>query len=130
MKKLIVFVMISCFMISNIARADCDWSFIKNMPNGDYEYTPECHLKVGQLVQDNATQLVQIQDLNAAIALKNLALTASDQRVALWQKTADDSQDRLSKIDSDSKRNDWIAFSLGALTMLGAGYMASRLLHP
>lgn len=130
MKKLIAFVMISCFMICDIARADsqCDWQFVKPLPDGGYEYPLNLHLCVGNLVQTTATQTQQIADLNAAIQLKNLAITTSDQRVALWQKTADDSQDRLTKIDSDSKRNDWIMFGLGALTVLGAGFMTAKLI--
>jgi hypothetical protein len=130
MKKLLVFILLLQIMVCNIARADttCDWQFVKPLPDGGYEYPLNLHLCVGNLVQTTATQTQQIADLNAAIQLKNLAITTSDQRVALWQKTADDSQDRLTKIDSDSKRNDWIMFGLGALTVLGAGFMTAKLI--
>lgn len=129
MKKYLVAIVIG-ILIPSIASAECDWQFIKNMSNGDYEYSPECHLKVGQLVQDNQVKLTQINDLNAALQLKDLAIQTSDARVALWQKTADDSMDRLTKVDSNQRTNEIIYFALGALTVLGAGWMASHLLHP
>lgn len=115
---------------SNVAIADCDWSTIVELPSHSYSYSPELHLCVGNLVQQNKVQLTQIDDLQAAIQLKDLAITTSEKRIELWQKTSDDSQARLASVESDSKRNDLIMFGLGALTVIASGWMASRLLHP
>lgn len=119
--------MVLVSMFSNLAMADCDWTQIKKLPDGGYEYTPELHLCVGNLVQTNKVQLAQIADLNSAIQLKDLALVQSDQRIALWSKTVNDEQDRLTKISDDQKHNDFIYFGLGILATIGTGYALARL---
>lgn len=117
-------------LASNICLADCDFSVgIKPLPDGGFEYSKECHLKVGQLVQDNATKDQQISDLTKAISLKDLAIKDSDSRVALWEKTSDDEQTRLVKMESDQKMSDWLYFGLGALTVIGTGFALSSLTH-
>jgi hypothetical protein len=102
------------------AQAACDWSKgITPGPNNTFIYTQECHQAVGQLVQAN-------KDLTAAIQLKDLAIQNSDARVALWQKSSNDEFDRLQKIESDQKHNDWLYFGLGIATTFVAAYAASR----
>jgi hypothetical protein len=125
MKKLIACILL--FVSSANAFADCDWSTIKKLPDGGYEYTPALHLCVGNLVQDNKTKDLQIADLNQAITLKDLALKESDDRVVLWEKTAGDELDRLNKISNDQKHNDWLYFGLGVATTFLAGYAAAKL---
>src|ERR1700677_5144950 len=99
MKKFIAVIVL--ITMSTVAEADCDFSTgITAGPNNTFIYTEECHLKVGSLVQDNAVKTQQIADLNAAISLKNLAISNSDARVALWQKSSDDNLDRLNKLAS------------------------------
>lgn len=127
MKKLVACILL--FVSSTNAFADCDWSDIKKLPDGGFEYTPALHLCVGNLVQDNKVKDQQIADLNKAITLKDLALKASDERVALWSKTAGDELDRLNKISEDQKRNDWMYFALGVGTTFLAAYSASKLIH-
>lgn len=128
MKKSIIILLMMCLTI-NAAFSDCDWKTgITQGPNNTYIYSEACHLTVGKLVQTNKTQAAQIQDLTQAISLKDLALTNADSRIALWTTTAENEQDRLTKIDSQSKTNEWIFFGLGALTVLGSGLMAARLL--
>jgi len=130
MKKFIasfILLILSC----NICLADnCDWTQITMLPNGNYSYNPILNLCVGNLVQDSATKDKQLADLNQAITDKNAALTASDQRATLWSNTSASLESRLQTIDSEEKHNDWIFFGLGALTVIGAGWMASRLIHP
>lgn len=116
-------------LISINAYSDCDWKTgITPGPNKTFIYSEACHLKVGSLVQDNATKDQQIQDLTKAIQLKDLAINMSDQRVALWEKTADDEMARLNTIQADQKKSDWLIFGLGVVTTLGAGWMASKLI--
>ena len=115
-------------MFSNFALADCNFSTgIKPLPDGNYEYTKECHLAVGQLVQTNKIQLTQISELNSAIQLKDLALTQSEQRVNMWMNTVNNEQDRLNKVDQDQKHNDFIYFGLGILATIGTGFALARL---
>ena len=127
MKKLIVCILL--FVSSVNAFADCDWSTIKKLPDGGFEYTPELHLCVGNLVQDSKVKDQQIADLNQAITLKDLALKESDERVSLWSKTAGDEMDRLNKISNDQKKSDWLYFALGVGTTFLAAYSAAKLIH-
>lgn len=130
MKKIIASLILLCF-ISNIAVADCDFSTgAKKTDHNTYEYTIDCHIAVGQMKQDLEVAKRQLTDLTQAITLKDLAITKSDQRAQLWMSTSADLESRLQKVDSLEKGNQWIFFGLGALTVLGAGFMASRLLHP
>lgn len=128
MKKLItLFLLVT--LVSNIAFADCDWNTgITPGPNKTFIYSEACHLAVGQLVQSNKTQLAEISDLTQAVQLKDAALLAADQRTMLWTKASDDELDRLNKLSADSKRNDWLMFGLGALTVIGSGFMAAKLI--
>lgn len=129
MKKKFLISFIILNLISNLAFADCNWSTgIKTLPDGGFEYSKECHIKVGQLIQDNNTQTQQITDLNKAVSLKDLALTQSDARATLWFNTSSQLEDRLQKVDSLEKHNDWLFFGLGVLTTFAAGYGVAKLI--
>ena len=128
MRKLICSILL--LVLSTNALADCDFSTgITAGPNHTHIFSEECYLKVGQLVQDNAVKTQQIADLNAAISLKNLAISNSDARVALWQKSSDDNLDRLNRLQSDQKHDDYISFGLGILLTIGAAYAVHAATH-
>jgi len=117
-------------MFPTIAWADCDWNTgITPGPNHTFIYSDACHLAVGALVQDAKVKDQQILDLTKAIQLKDLALTNSDSRVALWQKSSDDELSRLNTIQNDQKHSDWMYFGLGVLTTFAAGYVAAQALR-
>lgn len=125
-RNIFIIFLSSCFL-SNICLADCDFSKgISPLPDGNYKYSAECHLKVGQLVQDNSTKDKQIVDLKTAIDLKDLALQKSDQRAQLWMDTSFKLEDNIQKIDSFKNTNQWVYFGLGVLTMFAATYAASQ----
>jgi hypothetical protein len=130
MKKLICFVL----LFSNLAMASdstvCDWKLdITPMPDSGYRYSEPCHLEVGKLVQDDSIKNQQIQDLTQAVNLKTLALKESDQRAQTWNDTAGSLENRLQKVDSTEKTNQWLFFGLGVVTTFLAGYMAAKLIH-
>ena len=119
MKKLIVLILL--FSVS--AQASCDWKTgITPGPNNTFIYTQECHQEVGKLVEAN-------KDLTQAIQIKDLAIQQSDSRIALWEKTAGDEQDRLVKMDSEQHHNDVLAFVLGVAVTIGAAYAAGQIIH-
>lgn len=130
MKKLISIILLFS-LFSNISFGDtnCDWTTIKTLPDGGFEYSPALNICVGRLVQTNQIQTQQIADYQKAISLKDLALQNADARIQLWETSADNELDRLNKIQSDQKKSDWLMFGLGALTILGAGFMTAKLLH-
>lgn len=127
MKKLICFLLLICNI--NVVLADCDFATgIQQGPNKTYIYTEECHIKVGQLVEDNKTKTQQLSDLTSALDLKNAALTAADSRTEMWKTTAENEQDRMNKISESQSKSDWLMFGLGVATVLGSGFLAARLI--
>jgi hypothetical protein len=128
MKK-ILFLVLICSFLSQLAIAApiCNWSAIKQLPDGGYEYSPALNLCVGNLVQQNKVQAAQIVDLTKAISLKDLAINMSDARVALWEKSSDDEFSRLNTIEKDQKHSDFLMFGLGILTTIGTGFAIARL---
>jgi hypothetical protein len=123
----IICTILAALMFCNVAYADCDFSTgVTKLSDGSYKYTTECHLAVGQLVQDNQTKTLQIADLKKAITLKDLALTEADQRTQLWMDTTFKLENNINKIDSYKNTNQWVYFALGALTVIGAGMMAAQ----
>lgn len=127
MKKLIASMML-ILSLSNIAFADCDWSKgITKLPDGNYEYSLACHLAVGQMVQDDKIKDQQITKLTQAIQLKDLALVQADDRTQSWMNASDKLTDRMTKIDSDKKENEFIYFGLGILATIGTGFAIARL---
>lgn len=129
MNKLVSLVLLFAFS-ANVALADCNFKTdITLLSDGGYRYSKECHIHVGELVQDNSIKDKQIGDLNKAITLKDLAIGKETQRADLWMKTSLDLQDRMVKIDDLKSKNEWLYFGLGVITTVGAGYMASRLIQ-
>lgn len=128
MKKFLASIVLFIFS-SNIALANCDWSTgIKLMPDGNYEYTKSCHIAVGQLVQSNKILTQQLADMTKAVQLKDLALQQSDSRATLWSNTSQGLEDRLSKVDSLEKHNEWLCFGGGVLATVLIGFMTARLI--
>jgi hypothetical protein len=127
MKIVSVLILLSIF--SNIAFADCDWTKIKDNGDNTFTYSKELHLCVGSLVQDNKVKTEQLTKLNQALELKDLAITKSDQRVALWMDTSEKMQERISKAESLQSKNDFWYFGLGIASAVAAGWMASQLIR-
>ena len=126
MKKSISLMLALC-VFCNVAFADnCDWTQIKKLPDGGYEYNPTLNLCVGNLVQDDAIKTQQVADLTTAVQLKNAALLAADQRTILWTNTAESEQDRMNKLSSEQSHSDFIYFGLGILSTIGVGYVVSQ----
>jgi hypothetical protein len=115
--------------VSNVALADCDWSKgISPNKDGSYTYSKECHLRVGQLVEDNKTKDLQIADLNKAIQLKDLALQKSDERVNLWMDTSIKLENSLTKVDELQSKNNALYFGLGVASTILSVFVASKVI--
>lgn len=127
MKYLTLLVIFS--LLSNLAKADCDWSKIKKNSDNTYTYSEELHLCVGSLVQDNKVKTQKIADLTKAISLKDLAIQASDTRANLWMDTSSKLEDRLQKVDSLSSKNSILYFGMGVATTFLAAWAAARLVR-
>lgn len=130
MKTVSLIVALVLALTSANAYGSCDFSTdIQKMLDGNYSYTKDCHIKVGELVQDNEIKDKQIVDYKKAIELKDLAITVADKRTQLWMDTTFKLEDNINRIDSFKKTNQWIYFGLGALTMFAAAYAAGQVIN-
>ena len=126
MKKIIAMILILC--TTNMALADCDWSKIKELPDGNFQYTAQLNICVGNMVRDSKIKDQQISDLTQAISLKDLAITKSDERSQMWRVTAEAEQDRMVKINSSQSQNNFLFFGLGILSFVMIGFATARLI--
>ncbi len=130
MKKLMaIFTVI--VSLSNIAFADCDFSTgIAKQPDGQYLYSRDCNIKVGQMKQDLDTVNEQLTQYKKAIDLKDLALTKTEERANLWSETSFKLQDRMSAVDDLKSRNQMWTFIAGvaftAVAVWGAGHLSGK----
>jgi len=101
--------------------ASCDFSTLVKS-NGFYQYSVDCHIKVGKTIQENELRVEQVEKLNKVITLKDLAISKSSERIDLWKSTSYKLEDRLLKHDAMSRKNDWVLFGGGVLTTILAGW--------
>jgi len=121
-------ILLSILLFCTPVWGECDWTQIKKNSDNTYTYSEPLHLCVGQLVQDNKIKIQQLSDLTQAISLKDLAIKDADQKAALWMNTSAQLEDRVQKLDSMEKHNEWLYFGLGVATTFLAGYMAAKIL--
>jgi predicted transcriptional regulator len=114
-------------LLCNQVFAGCDWTKIKTNADGTYTYSKALNECVGKLVQDDATKAKQITDYVKALSMKDLSLQESDKRANTWSTTASGLEDRLQKVDAMEKKNEWLFYTIGALSVIGAGYTTAKL---
>lgn len=124
----VLFSLLSCFAYINYSSACEPSKDIKKVDNG-YLYTNECHIWVGKKIQELDLRINQVNELNKAIELKDLALRKTEERVGIWMDTAFKANDRLNQYESIKSRNEWLHFGLGVLTTSLAVWGASRLVR-
>lgn len=126
MKRLLSLVLVLS-LLSSPAYAECVFSRDIKEVNGKYVYTKECHIKVGELVQNDKVQKERIAELGTAFELKDLALEKSTQRLEMWRDTAFKLEDRVNTIDKVRATNNWLYFGLGIVftgfAVWGAGQL-------
>jgi len=127
--KYLVTLMVLFSLISQTAKANCDYTKIVDNGNGIYTYTAELNLCVGNMRKDLASANAQIADYQKAITFKDLALVESDKRVTLWQDSTFKLEDRISTIDSLEHKNNILYFVLGIAVTGAAVYGAGKLAH-
>lgn len=127
MKKIISFILIFSLFFSTLSFADCQFSTgITKLSDNSFSYTKECHIYVGQMVQDLEKLKLQNDKLFQAIDLKDKALNKADERADLWREASFKLEDRINTIDKMRQTNSWLYFGLGALTFLAAGYVSAQ----
>lgn len=127
MKKF-VSVAILVAILSQSAFAECNFKTdITKNDDGSYRYPRECHLKVGEMKQDNEIKDAQIADYKKAIELKDLALVKTEERADKWMNTAIKMEDKLLKVEDLQSKNNTLHFGLGVATAILAVWAAGQL---
>jgi hypothetical protein len=112
MKNLILISLI----ISTLSYGKCDLSTdVKKTPNGNYIYSKECHLLMGQWKNDLEKRQKQVKALEKTITLKDLAINTNLQRVDRWRDTSFTLEDRLFKIERLQSTNKVLYFGIGVI---------------
>jgi len=125
-KPLVLLITLS--LLSNIAFAECDFfTGISKLSNGNFEYTAECHKKVGKTVADLKDREEQVAKLEKIIELKDLAINIQEKRADLWMNTSMKLEDRVNTIEQYKSTNQWLYFGLGVLVMGVAVWGAGQL---
>lgn len=126
--KIIALITSICFLFNSVCFAECDFSTgIKPTDDGHYNYTKDCHIRVGELVQSDKTKDEQVKKLFEANTLKDLALEKADERTQLWRDTSLKLNDNIQRMNDIKKDEFWISFGLGVVTTFAAGMAAASL---
>lgn len=107
-------------LVSQISYAECDFSTgITKNSDGNFVYNRDCHLRVGELVEEN-------KNLKKSIELKDLAIQKQDERISLWMDTSNKLEQRVNTIEDLKSKNEFLYFGLGVLATVGTAFAVSR----
>ena len=142
MKNIILYISMVVLLLNQTALAACNWKTgIKELPNGNYSYSRECHGEVGIIgkalkntkealearkeetvaLREQISELETISEKTGkALELKDLALNKSDEIALKWRDETYNQHTRLLKQQSLSRTNRWIYFGGGIL----AGFLS------
>lgn len=127
MKKFVIFI-ICATLIYSPTYADCDFSKdIQKQADGSYNYTKDCHIEVGKKVDALSKREQQVEKLEKAIDLKDLALDKAHERIDLWRETSYKIEDRANAMEQMKKNNELMYFALGIVVTGIAIYGANQL---
>ena len=125
MKHILSSILIFCLAIPGYA---CEFSKdIQKNPDGSYTYTRDCHVEVGKTYKKLDFKVLQVEKLEEAIELKDLAIVKGHERIDLWMQTSFKLEDRVNTIDRMKERNKCIYFGLGILVTGFAVWGAGQL---
>lgn len=106
----------------------CDFKSDVKKTEGGYIYTTACHVLIGKKLEELDIRIKQVEELNKAVELKDLALRKSEERNVLWMDTAYKANERLNQYEAARSMNGWIHFGLGVVTTSLAVWGASSLI--
>ena len=115
-------------LISSSVFAECNLANdIKKNTDGTYTYTRECHLLMGDWRKDLEQANKDIEKLQKAIELKDLAINDLSQSRKLWMDTSFDLERRLNATERLQTTDRWIHFGLGIATTVLSVWAAGQL---
>jgi hypothetical protein len=128
MRQRLSLILIFTLISNSTAFADCDFSKdVQKQPDGSYSYTKDCHVEVGKKINALDKREQQVEKLEKAIELKDLALDKAHERIDLWRETSYKIEDRANTMEQMKKNNEVMYFILGmvvtGLAVYGAGQL-------
>lgn len=141
MKRIIICMSLMVLLVSQNATAACDWSTgIKELPNGNYSYSRECHGEVGVIgkalkstrealearKEESEALRAEVTELSTAntkvkksLELKDLALDRADTIALKWRDETYNQHERLLRQEKLAQSKSWLYFGGGiGLTIL------------
>lgn len=119
--KIMSLIIIMCFF-SSFCMAECDWKTGVTQQGDNFLYNKDCHLKVGQLVEESKLREEQVAKLNKTIELKDLMIAQSEARVELWRNTSYKLEDKYLSQQKWDNLNRWVYLGLGIALTVAAGF--------
>lgn len=127
MKRMLIAVICMSLAFNSTAFALCDSKDIIKQEDGSYKYSKECHLEVGKTFGALEKREKQVEKLEKALELKDLALDKSYERIDMWRDTTYKLEDRVNTMEEMKKNNEVLYFILGmavtGLAVYGAGQL-------
>ena len=129
LKKTITASILIAFLSAQTAFADCKWATgVKRAPDGThYDYSKDCHKRVGNTVQELDKRKEQVKELN--LSLKDLTIAYDEKEkenevLMKGMEKLDDKVDALEKLESKNKVL-WFFIGVGVtgLAVWGAGQL-------
>jgi len=120
-KVLVLFLSLS-FSIANAA--ECDTSTIKKTDKGTYEYTKDCHIAVGQKLEELDLRTEQVEKLNKSVLQYKMGYDIQADRANDWMKTSLELDKQLQRQKTFSDLEKVGYFVLGVFIMYKATEVA------
>lgn len=114
-------------IITTSGFAECNLATDIKKVEGGYLYSVDCHLLNGKVYKELDARREQVDKLEKAIELKDLAIDLQVKRVDLWQRTADSMENKLNHYEKLSTLDRVFHFTLGVFATGIAVYGASKL---
>ena len=124
---MINYILLAIFTYTTLFAACNISTDIKENSDGTFTYTEECHIFVGKQFQELEKRKQQVDKLNEALELKDLAIEQHKKRIQLWKDTTFELEDRMIKMEKLTTLDRILHFGLGVLATSVAVYASSKI---
>jgi hypothetical protein len=122
----IIAIILLCFL--SVEALSCDFgNDITKNEDGTYTYSRECHILVGNKLNELKLRKEEIAELRISLKLKDLALTEANTRIDLWKNQTLELESRINSQDKWSKYNNWINIGIGIGLTVASGWALGQI---
>lgn len=116
----------SLMLVSNVAFANCDWSTIREIDGPEFVYSPQCHDKVGKMVENEKDYKIQIESQKKAIELKDLTIQDLTKNSNMWEQEAHNQFKALENYKEAENTRTWLWFGGGVAATVLTIFLAGQ----